>query len=237
MATVELPAPAGVRRDPFPRPWTPAEFDRARTSGAFGDRAAELIDGQILERIDGELRPFMFTRKEYYALDVLSGERVELIAGEILQMPRMNPPHAQAVRKVTKALGRISPEGHFVQAQLPLDLGLTTEPLPDVSVIHGSEDGFGDEHPHAAVLVVEVSDTTFDFDAFEKASLYAAAGIAEYWVVDLTRGRLVVLRDPKPREEEVYRYAYTSLAIHESDAEVAPLAAPTASVRVADLLP
>lgn len=237
MTTAELTSQPGVRRDPFPRPWTAAEFEKARGLGVFDGRAVELIDSQIVERIDGQLRPFVFTRKEYYALDIFFiDQRVELINGEILQMARMNPPHAKSVYKSTKALERVFADGFVVRCQLSLDLGLTTEPQPDVAVVEGSIDDYGDEHPHTAVLVVEVSDTTFDFDSGEKASLYAAAGIADYWIVDLANRRVMVCRDPQPAVDEPHHYRYAALSPVAEEKFVAPLAASSARVPVADLL-
>ncbi|HUR54634.1 MAG TPA: Uma2 family endonuclease [Gemmataceae bacterium] len=241
MATAELNPPAGVRRDPFPRPWTPAEFERACGLGVFAGRAVELIDSQIVERIGGDLRPFVFTRKEYYALgdgQFFRDQRVQLIAGEILQMSRMNPPHAVAIQLATKALERVFGDGFNVRGvQLPVVLGPTSEPEPDVAVVRGSPRDYGDDHPTTALLVVELSDTTFDYDAFEKANLYASAGITDYWVIDITRHRLIVMRNPQANAGEVHAHRYDSLLAFEEDKFVSPLAAPDARIRVADLLP
>jgi Uma2 family endonuclease len=239
MATVELTPSAGVRRDPFPRTWTAAEFDRARTLGVFAGRAAELIDGQIVERVGGELRPFVFTRKEYQGLDdaqFFRDQRVQLIAGELILESPVNRPHIKSVWKTVKAIERAFGDGYHVLSQSSLDLGQTSEPQPDAAVIPGSIDDY-DAHPQSAVLVVEVSDTTFDFDTHEKASLYAAAGFADYWVVDLNGNRVLVMRTPEPREGEAHGHWYRSLTVHDSDGTIAPLAVPTARVRVADLLP
>lgn len=237
MTPTDPTPPPGVRRDPFPRPWTAAEFERACGLGVFAGRAVELIDSQIVERIDGQLRPFAFTRKEYRELEVFfTDQRVQLIAGVIFQEPPMNRPHVKSVWKVTKALERAFADGFHVQSQSTIDLGLTTEPQPDAAVITGTIDDY-DDHPQTAVLVVEVADTTFQFDAYEKASLYAAAGIADYWVVDLERSRVVVMRDPRPHDGEPHGHRYASLLPLGADGTVAPLAAPDARVRVADLLP
>lgn len=239
MATVELPAPAGVRRDPYPRPWTAAEFDRACGLGAFGGRAAELIDGQILERLGGELRPFAFTRKEYQALDdaqFFRGQGVQLVGGELVQEPPVNRPHIKSVWKTVKALEQAFGDGFHVLSQASLDLGQASEPQPDAAVIPGTIDDF-DDHPQSAVLVVEVSDTTYDFDTHEKASLYASAGVQDYWVVDLNGKRVLVMRKPEAREGEAHGHWYRALSVADAEGWVAPLAAPTARVRVADLLP
>jgi Uma2 family endonuclease len=239
MATAELDQSTGVRRDPFPRPWTPAEFERACGLGVFAGRAVELIDSQIVERTGGDLRPFVFTRKEYQALDdgqFFRDQRVQLIAGEILQESPMNRPHVKAVWKTTKALERVFAPGHHVLSQAALDLGLTSEPQPDAAVISGTIDDY-DDHPTTAVLVVEVSETTYDSDVTVKAGLYAAAGIKEYWVIDLVRHRLVTMRNPEPRASEPHGHWYATIAAFDEDKSVSPLSAPDARIRVADLLP
>jgi Uma2 family endonuclease len=83
--------------------------------------------------------------------------------------------------------------------------------------------------------VLEVSDTTLALDLTEKAELYATAGIADYWVLDLTGRRLLVFRDPAPVAAGGAAYrTHQTLAPSES---VAPLAAPNSPVTVADLLP
>src|SRR5436190_17959674 len=102
MATADLlTPPAPPRRDPSPRLWTDAEFARMQQLDLFAGRAVELIDGTVIERPTGV--PFVFTRKEDYALDdhqFFRDQRVQLIGGTILQESPMNPPHANAVRKV-----------------------------------------------------------------------------------------------------------------------------------------
>ena len=79
-------------------------------------------------------------------------------------------------------------------------------------------------------LVVEISDSTLAYDQNEKGPLYAAAGIAEYWIVDVNTRRLLVYRDPQPA-------GYASLQTLRATESVSPLAAPDASAPVAELLP
>jgi Uma2 family endonuclease len=92
-------------------------------------------------------------------------------------------------------------------------------------------------HPPTAVLVVEVSETTLAYDRGEKASLYAAAGVEDYWVVDLVNRRVEVYRDPRPDPTRPHGAGYTQVTAHDPADTITPLAAPTVGVKVADLLP
>jgi Uma2 family endonuclease len=115
-------------------------------------------------------------------------------------------------------------------------LSLHTDPVPDIAVIPGVLVG-NPGHPTTAALVVEGSDTTFDTDTTEKAELYATAGIADYWVLDVVNRELHVFRDPQPLPATLGATAYQ---IHDTlgpNDTVSPLAAPNAVIRVADLLP
>lgn len=81
------------------------------------------------------------------------------------------------------------------------------------------------------------SDTTYDTDVTEKAELYATAGIADYWVVDVDDRKLHVFRDPAPLPAGLGATAYRTRLAFDDTGIVAPLAAPTATVKVTDLLP
>ena len=85
--------------------------------------------------------------------------------------------------------------------------------------------------------LIEVADSSLAYDLGAKASLYAAAGIADYWVVDVVNRRLHVFRDPRPDPAQRFLHGYRQLTIYDPPDSVAPLAAPNNPVRVADLLP
>jgi Uma2 family endonuclease len=126
---------------------------------------------------------------------------------------------------------------YFIRGQLPLVFGLSTDPEPDVAVIAGSPRDFATIHPTTAVLVVEVSDSTLAFDLGEKMSLYAAGGIADYWVVDLNNRQLIIHRSPVRDSAQIHGWGYADVTTHAPGVTVSPLAAPTAGIAVADLLP
>jgi len=204
----------------------------------FASRDVELVAGTVLERSSGG--PFVFTRKEYYALGdnhFFRDQRVQLIGGIILQGSPLNAPHATAIRKATRTIERLFCEGYDVRVQLPLDLGLISEPEPDLAVVTGSFEDYATQHPTSAVLVIEVSDTTIQEDTHAKASLYASGGIADYWVVDLATDRVLVFRSPRPDANSRFGHDYASLAAHGRDDKLSPLAAPAARILGSDLLP
>lgn len=107
-----------------------------------------------------------------------------------------------------------------------------SEPEPDVLVTPGTPDDYSAGPPTAAesLLVVEVSDSSLRQDHGRKAETYAKAGVADYWIVNLKSRTLEVRRQPENDE-------YVSLDVYTENEPVAPLAAPQANVRVADLLP
>jgi len=165
------------------------------------------------------------------------GKTVMLIDGEIKEMPGPNPPHSTGTELTSDALKVAFGPGFYVRSQQPLPLGLTTDPVPDVSVVKGSMRDYATVHPTSALLVVEVSDSSLGYDMEDKASLYASAGIADYWVVDLNGRRLIVFRDPIVDAAAPFGFRYKPLSDLGELETIAPLALPAVSVRVLDLLP
>jgi Uma2 family endonuclease len=111
-----------------------------------------------------------------------------LLEGEIIEMPGQNPLHSKGINLADYALKAVFASGFVVRIQQPLVLSLWTDPEPDIAVVAGSIRDF-DAHPTFASLVLEVSDSTLAIDLGDKALLYAAAKIADYWVVDVNGRR------------------------------------------------
>ncbi|MFO0926744.1 MAG: Uma2 family endonuclease [Gemmataceae bacterium] len=176
-------------------------------------------------------RPIRWTCAEFHRLGdmgLFKGRRAMLIDGAILEQGPMNPPPANTLGLVEAAVRTAFGAGWWLRNQSPLMLGQSLDPLPDLAVVPGQPRDYP-SHPTTAELVIEVSDTMLGFDTGEKRLIYAKAGIREYWVVDVTGRRLLVYRDPQAGD-----YA-SQQTLGPTDA-VAPLAVPTATVRVADLL-
>lgn len=186
------------------------------------------------------LRPFRWTVAEFHRFGdfgAFRGRRVKLIRGVLLEQDMMNPPHATAILVATQTLQTAFGAGWTVRVQLPLVLGQETDPLPDLAVVRGGVRDHAATHPTTAGLVVEVSDSTLAADVTEMAELYATAGVADYWVLDLDGRRLLVFRDPAPLPHGLGATAYRTHLTYGSADAVSPLAHPVATVRVADLLP
>lgn len=186
--------------------------------------------------------PFRFTLEQFFDMDrhgyFNHNRRVELLYGEVVEMSPVNWPHHISVGLVSDALLRVFAAGHFldVQQTFPIpnsSLGLA--PQPDVAVIPGARRDYTD-HPTAAALLVEVSDATLTYDLTTKAEMYATAGIADYWVLDIDGRQLHVFRNPQ-HNATLEATAYQSHNILGPNDSISPLAAPTASVLVSDLLP
>jgi len=180
-----------------------------------------------------------WTCREYHRLGeqgVFEGTRTFLIDGEIYQMAPGEPPHSTSSNLIPNLLAAAFGPGFAVRQQSPLVLSQSTDPEPDIAVVRGSLRDYATSHPTTAALVVEVSDSTRRFDLNDKASLYAAGGIAEYWVLDLVDRRLVVHRDPRPAPQERFGAKYADVTVHLPGANVTPTAAAN-PVAVSDMLP
>jgi len=183
------------------------------------------------------LRWTVVTFHRVNATGVFEGRRPMLLRGVLMEQGPMNPPHATAVDLTIEVLWGIFGAGWRIRGQSPLVLGQDTDPFPDVAVVAGGPRDFATSHPTTAALVVEVSDTTLAVDMTEKAELYATAGIADYWILDLVGRRLLVYRNPAPLPAPLSAIAYsTHLTLGPNDT-VSPLAAPSSTIQVADLLP
>lgn len=175
-----------------------------------------------------------WTREDYERMAELGffqDRRVELVDGVVYEfMSPQESPHATGVRKVSKALEPVFSPGYDARPQLPLAISPQSMPEPDLAVVVGEPDDYLHAHPSTAVLIVEVADSSQIHDRKRKAKVYAAAGIADYWIVNLRHDAVEVLRDP-------HEGAYKTRRIYRRGETISPVAKPEASVAVDDLLP
>jgi Uma2 family endonuclease len=179
-----------------------------------------------------------WTRAECATLEasgVLEQENLELVEGELISKMGKKRPHANSAMLLAEWLVQIF-GFRFVNQEVPIDVAPednpTNEPVPDVIVLTQESQNFRSANPRPGDLrlVVEIANTSLNFDLTTKAALYGRAGIAEYWVLDVTGRRLLVHRDAKAG-------GYASIIAYSEHERVAPLAAPHAEFRVADAFP
>jgi len=182
-----------------------------------------------------------WTRKEYRKLDELGilpeDEPVELIDGQLIVAEPKGRPHVTAVALTADALRRAFGAGWYVFQQDPIALDDESEPEPDVVVVPGGPRDYLADHPARPALIVEVAETSLLFDRHHKGSLYARAGLPDYWLVNLVDRRLEVYRRPATDPAADFGWRYLDVRALAPGAAVTPLALPDARIAVADLLP
>jgi Uma2 family endonuclease len=164
------------------------------------------------------------------------GDPVELVAGQLIVAEPQGQRHFTTVRAVEEALRTAFGVGWEIRGQGPLALDEDSEPEPDVAVVPGTFRDYLGGHPSRPVLVVEVSESSLGFDRAHKGSLYARAGLADYWIVNLVDRVLEVCREPGPDAEAPFGWRYHAVSQCGLDVSVSPLALPHARIRVADVI-
>jgi Uma2 family endonuclease len=158
-------------------------------------------------------------------------DRLELIDGEILELAPIGSGHAACVRRLTGLFARLLGDTVQVSIQNPIDLDEHSQPQPDLVLLRPRNDFYASAHPTAAdvLLLVEVAETSEEYDRQIKVPLYARHGIKEVWLVDLRQRRVFVYRDPSPDSYRTVRICQRSDALSSS-------ALPDLLVTVADVL-
>jgi hypothetical protein len=150
-----------------------------------------------------EIKRRRFDVHDYYRMAkagiLHEDDRVELIEGEILEMAPIGSRHMGCVDRLNWLLSQqLIPAETIVHIQGPVRLSTDSEPQPDLAVLRYRDDFYTLRHPGAdeVFLLVEVADSSLDYDTEVKVPLYARAGIPEVWVIDLNARAIEVYRKP-----------------------------------------
>lgn len=182
----------------------------------------------ILELPDVRRRVSPISVEDYHHLGEFNkrNRRTELIRGIVIEKMSKSPLHSAVAKRVYDLISRLLPSGFVVRREDPLTLA-DSEPEPDIAVVLGQESTFFCAHPTTAELVVEVAVSSPDLDR-ENASLYAEAGVREYWIVLAKERQVEVYRQPEQGR-------YLDMHLVAAHAELACASVPALKIQIADL--
>ena len=166
-------------------------------------------------------------------ISVVSFTLIHLVPGDTVSVILGTNTTAVSAATLRAAFGR----GWVVRLQGPIALDDESEPEPDVAVVPGAPRDYASAHPARPVLVVEVSESSLALDREVKGSLYARAGVTDYWVINLIDRVVEIYRDPAPEPSARYGWRYTLVRTVTPPDSLAPLAVPGALIPASDLLP
>ncbi|MEL6493073.1 MAG: Uma2 family endonuclease [Cyanobacteria bacterium J06621_3] len=174
-----------------------------------------------------------WTLEEYHQLvdtGLLTNKRVELLRGEIVEMPPEGEPHAYYSTRTDKSLTRILGEKALVRQAKPITLPNQSEPEPDIAVVQDLGREYLNHHPYPENVfwIIEYSESSLSKDLGIKTNVYADVNIPEYWVVNLKSRVLIVFREPVEGQYTT-RQEYTS-------GTIASLAFPDIPIKVSTII-
>jgi len=164
-----------------------------------------------------------FTTQEFLQIDAVGifgeEERLELLAGDVIEIAPPGPPHAASVTRLTKELFEQIAGRASIRVHGPICLERFSLPLPDIAVLRWRDDFYAGGHPEPedVLLLIEVSESSLAYDRDVKLPLYAAAGIAEVWLVVLLSQVVEVYRAPNENgygEKRTMRRGDTLFPLH-----------------------
>jgi Uma2 family endonuclease len=172
-----------------------------------------------------------FTLDEYHQINIFGeDDRLELMDGEIISMSPIGRLHAACLKRLIFNFTQILGTRAIVSAQDPL-IVLGSEPIPDIVLLHYRDDFYAGKSASAedAHLVIEVSDSTLDYDQKVKTPKFARAGIPEVWIIDLNEGLIWVYRNPNHKN-------YLDIKAYKRDEHITLLAFQDITLGVNDIL-
>ena len=151
---------------------------------------------------EGLIRRHRYTVDEYYRMGqsgiLKQGDRVELIEGEIVDMVPAGSAHVGIVNRLNRLLVQAVGHRAIVSVQNPVRLSAFSEPEPDIALLMPRDDFYSSAHPGPAdvLLLIEVSDSSLDYDRGVKLPLYARHEIPVVWLIDIQRKQLLIFSSP-----------------------------------------
>jgi Uma2 family endonuclease len=151
-----------------------------------------------------QLAKVQFTVKQYHKMNAAGifteDDRVELVKGEIIKMSPIGTRHTACVKRLVDFITRLLQQAIIISVQDPILLNDLSEPQPDIALLKRRADFYETGHPQPQdiLLLIEVADSSIDYDRDVKIPLYAESGILEVWLVDINQQVITVYRQPTP---------------------------------------
>ncbi len=179
----------------------------------------------------------LFTRKEYHAMGKAGifapNERVELLEGEIIVMSPAGDRHSACIVRLNRVFAGLNIANRtLVSVQSPVVTSSTSEPEPDFMLLTFRDDlyDFGKPRPQDVLLLIEVADSSLDYDRGIKLPYYASLGIPEVWIANLRNDRIESYTDPSPE-------GYRASRIYRRGDTISPTSFPDIEIAVSDIIP
>ena len=157
-------------------------------------------------------------------------ERVELVSGQILRLFAKGTAHSAAITRTRRLLESRLGEQVLIRLQDPIVLDDYSEPEPDIAVVVLDPLDYEDHHPTVSevFLIIEIADSSLQYDCQVKAPVYAQSGIRDYWVLDVNARQLHVYRLPSPE-------GYQSVTVLAEEVVISPIAFPNCEITVKEM--
>jgi Uma2 family endonuclease len=158
-------------------------------------------------------------------------DRVELLDGHIIEMVPQEPPHASTTSSFGNDFVLLFAGKAWIRQQLPITIEPDSEPEPNIAVVRIDPRRYRDRHPtpEEVYLLIEVADSSLNYDLNRKVKIYARANIPEYWIIDVNQRQLLIFRKPVGETYQVEQVLSTQDAI-------SPVAFPEVVIEWANLL-
>lgn len=158
-----------------------------------------------------------FTIEDYHRLTQLGffqeNDKVELIRGELIYMAAKGTPHSVCETRLERELYKLIGERATLRGQQPIILSSHSEPEPDRVIVKNRADDYLSTHPHPEdiLLLIEIADSSLDYDQITKLFVYAENNISYYWIFNLVDLCLECYREPYQKLQGDFGYRNKSI--------------------------